>query len=109
MRAQALRLRGRLPCILHAAYITQHQSANVTLRLVILSRSSLLCFSPSLRYLPNKMKTRLRGLEYWFSCVVYHFARYYVQDYMQSYRDVSQAQNAQQVLYQYFHRPQCAG
>nr|MDK6328618.1 DUF3290 family protein [Alloscardovia omnicolens] len=74
------------------AYITQHQSANVTLRLVILIALFVALLFTSLRYLHNKMKTRLRDLSIGLVVLFTILLGINVQDYMQSYRDVSQAQ-----------------
>lgn len=74
------------------AYITQHQSANVTLRLVILIALFVALLFTSLRYLNNKMKTRLRDLSIGLVVLFTILLGINVQDYMQSYRDVSQAQ-----------------
>ncbi len=74
------------------AYITQHQSANVTLRLVILIAIFVALLFTSLRYLHNKMKTRLRDLSIGLVVLFTILLGINVQDYMQSYRDVSQAQ-----------------
>ena len=74
------------------AYITQHQSANVTLRLVILVALFVALLFTSLRYLHNKMKTRLRDLSIGLVVLFTILLGINVQDYMQSYRDVSQAQ-----------------
>ena len=74
------------------AYITQHQSANVTIRLVILIALFVALLFTSLRYLHNKMKTRLRDLSIGLVVLFTILLGINVQDYMQSYRDVSQAQ-----------------
>lgn len=74
------------------AHITQHQSANVTLRLVILIALFVALLFTSLRYLHNKMKTRLRDLSIGLVVLFTILLGINVQDYMQSYRDVSQAQ-----------------
>lgn len=74
------------------AYITQHQSANVTLRLVILIALFVALLFTSLRYLHNKMKTRLRDLSIGLVVLFTILLGINVRDYMQSYRDVSQAQ-----------------
>ena len=74
------------------AYITQHQSANVTLRLIILIAIFVALLFTSLRYLHNKMKTRLRDLSIGLVVLFTILLGINVQDYMQSYRDVSQAQ-----------------
>lgn len=74
------------------AYITQHQSANVTLRLIILIALFVALLFTSLRYLHNKMKTRLRDLSIGLVVLFTILLGINVQDYMQSYRDVSQAQ-----------------
>lgn len=74
------------------AYITQHQSANVTLRLVILIALFVALLFTSLRYLHNKMKTCLRDLSIGLVVLFTILLGINVQDYMQSYRDVSQAQ-----------------
>lgn len=74
------------------AYITQHQSANVTLRLVILIALFVALLFTSLRYLHNKMKTRLRDLSIGLVVLFTILLGINVQDYMQSYRDVSQTQ-----------------
>lgn len=74
------------------AYITQHQSANVTLRLVILIALFVALLFTSLRYLHNKMKTRLRDLSIGLVVLFTILLGINVQDYMQSYHDVSQAQ-----------------
>ncbi|WP_418968755.1 DUF3290 domain-containing protein [Alloscardovia omnicolens] len=79
-------------------YIVQHQTMNLTIRLVILIALLAALLFTSLRYMHNKLKTRLRDVSIGLVVLFAILLGVNIQDYLQSNRDVSQSQ----VLVQFF-------
>lgn len=73
-------------------YITQHQSFNLVVRSVILILLLGIVILTSIRYMRNRIKTRLRDISIGIVVLMFILLGIQVEDYMQNNQDFSQSQ-----------------